>query len=236
MSDSNSRFSRLNNNLSNYYNINDNNGNSTIKYTNTPNKEMYTDQLNTFNNFPIHSNPIKYTTKYPIFQLVNSNDRDRTAYPNTNNFKITFQERIKNIVEIELITVRLPNKSGILDEPYLLIDINELKSNINCNSNNLYDAFAILPLKKPDKDTDGFITPELGQNNKLYKRFKIPLASLDQITISVKDMYGNLYDFGSDPGPDVDLANSKKVQVSFVFKFTIIEPEVTNSINVQYIN
>lgn len=232
MSDSNSRFNKLNTNLANYYDIN----NNTIKYNPHTTKPMYSDTLDSFENLPVNNNKLKYTTKYPVYQHICSNDRDRIAYPDTNNFKITFQNRIKNVVEIELITAIIPNTATILNEPHLVISIDELKSNINFNSTNIQDCFAILPLKKPNKDTDGFIIPELGQNNKLSMKFKTPLASLDQMTIGIKDMYGALYSFGSDPGPYVNLANSKKVQVTFVFKITVVEPEINSTIPTQYIN
>ncbi len=169
---------------------------------------------------------IQYNTCYEKYVQVCSNDRDTSIYPDPNNYKINF-EKIKNVVEVELVSVILPNQNNILDEPYVLIEINELPSNIEFSSNNIKNAFAILPMKKPNKDTGSFIIPELGQNYRTPLKLKTPIASLQSFTISIKDLNGNLFDFGSDtPTP------TKSLQNSFVFKIKRMEKDMKD-INVR---
>lgn len=172
---------------------------------------------------------ISYTTKYPTYQQISSNDRDRAIYPNLNYYRIQFQSKIKNIVEIELVNIIFPNVANILLEPYLVLEIDELPSNIEFSCTDIHKAFAILPLKKPNDTTGSFIVPELGQNYKTTMKFRTPLASLDRMTISIKDMNGNLYNFGSDtslPNPP-----TKALQNSLLFKITTLDPDTNEKIS-----
>jgi hypothetical protein len=86
---------------------------------------------------------VKYTSQYTKYVQVCSNDRNSALYGKTNNFKICF-EKIKNVIEIELVSAILPNQNDILDEPYLVIEIDELPSNIEFSCNNIKKAFAML--------------------------------------------------------------------------------------------
>ena len=165
--------------------------------------------------------PIKYTKHYAKNLQITSKDRNFTSFPTTSNFRICF-EKIRNVVEIELVSAILPNQNDILDEPYLIIEIDELPSNIEFSCRDINKAFAMLPLKKPNKDTGGFIVPELGQNYKTTMKFKTPLASIDQFTISIKDMDGALFDFGTDTAP-----GTKSLQTTFMFKITTLEADLS---------
>lgn len=185
---------------------------------------------NNVTNAPTNTNPkIKYTIDYPKYQHIGSNDRDTTVYPSPNNYKICFEKKIKNIVEIELVNVILPNVTGILLEPYLIIEIDELPSNIEFRCNKIVKAFSILPLKKPNVDSGSFIIPELGQNYRTPMKLKNPIASLDSITISIKDLDGNLFNFGSDTSP----TPTKALQNTFIFKFTTLEADTSKVIQTQ---
>jgi hypothetical protein len=168
---------------------------------------------------------ISYTTKYPKYQQISSNDRDTAIYQEVNHYRINFQSKLKNIVEIELITAIFPNTTNILLEPYLVLEIDELSSNIEFSSNDINKAFAILPLKKPNDTTGSFIVPELGQNRQTVMYFRTPLASLDRMTISIKDMNGNLFNFGSDT-----LTPTKALQNTFLFKITTLDPDTNGKI------
>lgn len=164
---------------------------------------------------------VKYTTEFSKYLQICSNDRDTDVYPETNNFKLCF-ERIKNVVEIELVSAIFPNQNSVLDEPYLIIEIDELPSNIEFSCQNVKKAFAMLPMKKPNKDTASFIVPELGQNYKTTMKFKTPLASLASLTISIKDLNGNLFNFGSDSAPP-----TKSLQTTFMFRVSHIEADMS---------
>lgn len=200
--------------------------NNRVNYSNLPNTSNNSNiyDINYSNNNSFLSineeKDIHYNTCYEKYVQICSNDRDTTIYPNPNNYKINF-EKIKNVIEIELVSVILPNQNNILDEPYVLLEITELPSNIEFSSNNIKNAFAILPMKKPNKDTGSFIIPELGQNYRTPLKLKTPIASLQSFTISVKDLNGNLFDFGTDtPTP------TKSLQNSFVFKIKRMEKDM----------
>lgn len=166
---------------------------------------------------------IKYTSQYTKYLQICSNDRNTNTYPKTNNFKICF-EKIKNVIEIELVSAILPNQNDILDEPYLVIEIDELPSNIEFSCGNIKKAFAMLPMKKANKDTASFIVPELGQNYKTTMKFKTPLASIQSFTISIKDLNGGLFDFA----PSDALQDEKNLQTTFMFRVTSLEADMTS--------
>jgi hypothetical protein len=60
-------------------------------------------------------------------------------------------------------------------------------------------------------------------------KLKNPIASLDSITISIKDLNGNLFDFGTDSTP----TPTKSLQNTFIFKFTTLEPDTSKAIQTQ---
>ncbi len=165
---------------------------------------------------------VVYDQCYEKYIQICSNDRDISVYPSTSEFKINF-EKIKNVTEVELVSVILPNQNNVLDEPYLLLEITELPSNIEFSANNIQNAFAILPLKKPNKDTASFIIPELGQNYRTPLKLKTPLASIQSFTISLKDMSGAVFQFGTDSDPPI-----KNLQTTFVFKIKRLEKDFSD--------
>lgn len=193
-----------------------NNRRSNGYLTSTP--VNYSQQVSYQNTIPDESN-IEYIKTYDKYIQLCSNDRDISTYPQTNSFKLGF-EKIKNVSEVELISVILPNQNNILLEPYLILEINELPSNIEFTSTNVRNAFAILPLKKPNKDTDSFVIPELGHNYKTVLRLKTPISSIQSFTINIKDLNGDLFNFGDDSG-----GPAKALQTTFVFRIKYLEKD-----------
>lgn len=256
MSDQNNIYKRINNYNSNYYkrSYQDRPNFSLVSQPQTVPTIKYDQNGNTKNLFPKHNNIVDetsssvkllsnnveqglsikeepnvvYTKSYNRYVQICSNDRNTTTYPSTNFFKGCF-EKIKNVVEIELISAILPNQGTILDEPFLIIEIDELPSNIEFSCKNIQKAFALLPMKKPNKDTASFIIPELGQNYKTSMKFKTPLASIQSFTVSIKDLSGNLFNFGADTVPP-----TKSLQTTFMFKITALESDMS-PINVRAI-
>lgn len=167
------------------------------------------------------------TTK---FLCISSNNRDTVNYPLHYDYRVNLTEPHRNVKSIEMISATLPNQSGtnILDEPCLLIDIPEINCieapNISTNIN----CFSILPMKNATKTTGGFINPELGCMFRTANYFKIPIT-ISSLTIKIRDIYGNLYDFGSPSG-----STDKAYINSFVFKIVTEEP-VRKGMNVRNI-
>lgn len=190
------------------------------------------------NNYPSSYNPsenIQLSVKnepnisyneYEYYINISSSNRDSTNYPLHYDYRINFDHPYKNIKKIELISAILPNQpastSGgdILNESHLIVDIDELNfiefpNNIGSSA---LKGFSILPLKPPTRTTGGFINPELGCIYHKSKIYKYPLASLDHMTIKIRDYQGNLYDFGQTNG-----STNKEYQNHFVFKITVEE-------------
>ena len=164
--------------------------------------------------------------EYEHYVNVSSSNRDTSNYPLHYDYRINFDFPFKNVKKIELISAIIPNQpasvsSGdILNESHLVVDLEEINyiefpNNIGSNS---LKGFAILPLKAPTKGTGGFINPELGCIYHKSKVFKTPLASLQHLTVKIRDYLGNLYDFGSTGG-----SSDKTLQNHFVFKITCEE-------------
>lgn len=111
--------------------------------------------------------------------IINSIDRDKLLYPDSNKYTIEFKNPIQNIIKIKLVNV-LINLNKIKDEQnYAILKLNDFQ-NIISNNKNIMNTFAIL------------------YSNKIYEEeieFYTPLNSLDNFTIEINDMLGNLYKF-----------------------------------------
>jgi hypothetical protein len=173
----------------------------------------------------INEPSMEYTT-HDNYLSISSSNRDVSSYPLHYSYRINLDQPFKNVKKIEMISAILPNQpatvsSGdILNEPYLIIDVEEfnyIEFPNNVGSSAL-KGFSILPLKSPTKSTGGFINPELGCIYHKSKVFKESLASLSSITIRIRDHQGNLYDFGQGAG-----STNKDYQNHFIFKITTEE-------------
>ena len=111
--------------------------------------------------------------------IINSIDRDKLLYPDSNKYTIEFKNPIQNIIKIKLVNV-LINLNKIKDEQnYAILKLNDFQ-NVISNNKNIMNTFAIL------------------YSNKIYEEeieFYTPLDSLDNFTIEINDMLGNLYKF-----------------------------------------
>ena len=168
------------------------------------------------------------------YLIVDSRDRNRTIYPNPNNYTIQFdngtdgnvQERFRNIVSIEIIDGHLPDAiTGAV--PYLILDIPELNSTYAGTNNNLSNTFAIL---NPESKGTTFARLKLATPG--INKYRTPIASLKKMTFQFKDFNGNFYDFGTDSIPP--LSPIVGINNSLIFKiitrendFKLLEPILT---------
>lgn len=173
----------------------------------------------------INEPSVEYVT-YDNYVSISSSNRDLANYPLHHSYRINLDAPFKNVKKIEMISAVLPNQpatvSGgdILNEPYLIIDVEEfnyLEFPNNIGSSAL-KGFSILPLKAPTKATGGFINPELGCIYHKSRVFKEPVGSVSSVTIRIRDHIGNLYDFGQSAG-----SSAKEYQNHFIFKITTEE-------------
>lgn len=181
--------------------------------------------------------PVQKYKMYSHYLSISSSNRDSVNYPLHYDYRINFDQPFKNIKVIELISAIFPNQpassSGgdILNESHLVLDIDELNyiEFPNNQGSQVLKGFSILPLKPPTKSSGGFINPELGCIYHKSKVFKTPLASLDHLTMKIRDSNGNLYDFGEPTGSTL-----KSHQNHLVFKITVeeVDRNVLNNRNV----
>ena len=181
--------------------------------------------------------PRKLTSKeYTI--LIDSRDRDRTVYPNSNEFIVkinngdnsnaTINYKYKNIKEIVLSSVVLPKR--ITSYSYLILDIEELNSTkIQGTNQHLNKAFAIMIPEQHDNPGD-FVNCTVHYLDFQRHHFDPPLASMpNTLTINIRQPNGQLADLGIDNS--LPLTPKDSVQGFFLFKI-ICEEEDFHQLNV----
>jgi len=162
----------------------------------------------------------------PSYLAIDSEDRDRTKYPNPNVFTIPLVssdtngynlnipgKRYKNITTIDLVSAVVPNTANILDEIYLILHIDELEDNTYDASNpSLSRGFAKLYFTEVTGTTK-WLRLDRDMSDPLHKiYYPKPKASLDRITIRILHRDGTPFNFGTDntlPTPvNPDLQNT----------------------------
>lgn len=170
----------------------------------------YPDAYNTLNNEQlsvIQEPDIKYElTEH--FLSITSGARD-PAQPLHYNFYTNLPKVYENVVKVEMISATFPNVTGITNQPYLVYDIQELNCIDFVNYDSNTSGFAVLPIKP---STGAFINPELGC---MFHTAYTPkqLKKISRLTIKIRDVSGNLYDFGF-PNGTTTILN----QNSFILK------------------
>lgn len=140
--------------------------------------------------------------------FIDSRDRNRDLYPNTNEFVVHFdgsgiidsggavvEESYSDIHSIELVHCVLPNSViGVTGSHYLTLEIPELDNSFTGTNDTLQRAFGYL------SPTDAIGTTHVA--TKFYRRtrkvFSPPKASLGKLTLRFRKPDGTLFDFGTD--------------------------------------
>jgi hypothetical protein len=205
----------------------------------------YTNSLSGQKTFEEHSLPSNYlatdrdiiypkndTIKYKTrdhYIFVSSSHRDSTGYSHY-DYRINLEKEYKNVKCVQMVTATIPNTTNILQEPLLIFDIDELNFIDFGKGSSAYRAFSIVPLSAPNKTTNGFISPDLG--NTIPKNvFVTPVASLNSLTVKVRNVDGSIYDFGAPVG-----TTDKAFQHSFLLKITSEEISQKSIPNLSYRN
>ncbi len=163
--------------------------------------------------------------QHPI--IIDSRDRDRSIFPNTNEFVVKFDnngdgnipQNYRNIQSIELIQAILPQTvlNSTTGVPYITLEIDEVRDTIQGTNTHLRNAFAFL------SPQDVYGTKHL--SCKFYRPairyFDAPLSSLNKFTIQLRHPDGSLYDFGTDTASGN--AVNEDVQTMFYFVIHTIE-------------
>ena len=167
----------------------------------------------------------------PEYLSIDSQDRDRRADPNPNEYTIQLVTSdtsgyinapgaaYKNITSIELISAVIPNVNNVLDEIYLILEIPEIdETTYRATNHNLSRGFAKLMFCKCD-GTNKWLRLDLILSDPLKKVFyPSPKASIERMTIRLKKRDGTLFNFGTDNSLPTDV--NPDIQNSFTFKIT----------------
>lgn len=166
-----------------------------------------------------HEPNIKYSKRIDYIHI-SSKERDLSNYPDPSNYVVNLPREFKNIVMVEIVAGVIPDRNNVLQEPYLLLKIDELSDIITSNDTVMSNSFAILHMARPT--TAGyFIQVDKKTFEHVVLRYRTPKASLSKLTVSVTDLYGNLFNFGSDSS-SVPL---KELQNMFVLRITTLEKD-----------
>jgi len=156
--------------------------------------------------------------------FIDSSYRDTANYPLHYDYKLNLKDNYTDVISVEMISCTFPNTSDILDEPVLMFDIDELNF-IKANNNSGTNVFSIVPLKGPNKASGGYINPELASNHRaLWCGKNKQISKLSSITVKIRDVSGELYNFGAAGG-----SVSKSLQHSFILKLKTCVPRRNQS-------
>jgi hypothetical protein len=142
------------------------------------------------------------------YLVIDSLNRDRTVWPEPNNYATAFNDGAKqgtvaesfnNIVSIELVDCTMPAKAAE-DYPYIILNIKELHSTYAGNSEPLSYAFAIL---FPERRATLAFARCRFQSTAINK-FREPKQSLNKLTFEFRDPNGNLVAFNDELGHTTD--------------------------------
>ena len=76
------------------------------------------------------------------YLTISSKDRDVTAYPNVNRYSLKFPNEFKNIQSIELIQGIIPDQNDVQNEPYLLLQVDEIQDVMVSNDKNISNVIS----------------------------------------------------------------------------------------------
>lgn len=187
-----------------------------------PNATKFTGE-NTNVDYPFNSD--EHLVKEVKFVSVSSRDRNVDNYPNPNRYTVGFDE-IKNIHSIELINSVVPNLNNILNEPYILLKIDQITDTFISNDTAISNSFAIMNYTL--NNTTAFASLKKCSRDVSFETvyYGAPKKSLDKMSISLLKSTGELFDFGiSDTNPPTE-----GYQNLFVFKITTLTPKRSNVI------
>jgi hypothetical protein len=171
----------------------------------------------------------------PAYLTIDSRDRDRDAWPNSNYYRIPLVapdnkpnvkapgRRYKNIYSISLLSAVVPKASGVLDEPYLLMQIDEVDNVYDSANPACARAFTKLYFKEVCVGSP-YLRLDKGVGDPLTKIYwPAPRASLDSVTISFRHYDGTLFDFGPDAAPPADPLNDRQTSITLEIRTFVVD-------------
>jgi hypothetical protein len=129
---------------------------------------------------------------------IHSKDRDTSVYPSPSKYKIDLAEQtgqhILNVKTISLYSAIIPDVNGASDEPYLLLQVDEIEGPYTSTNTTSQRACALLQMDHSYGTK--FINVKLDTCKDLAS--KVIQKNLKNLSISFRDQTGAIFDFGSD--------------------------------------
>lgn len=154
------------------------------------------------------------TREVDKFYIVHSKDRDTSLYPSPSRYRIDVADMhgALSIKSVSLHSAILPNCNSILDQPYLLLNVEELQGGSFDGTNSASQkAIALLMMDKPYDMKFINIRTDVCRTTP-----QKATQTLKSMAISITDQYGAPFDFGLDVGNSIN----DSIQHTLVFKFT----------------
>lgn len=177
---------------------------------------------------PIYAHAPSCATK-SYYISVDSRDRDRTRWPNSNRFEVRLDapagyvgaqipRGFKNVTRVELINAIFPNANHVLSEMYLFLSIPEIEGGMDTTcGGQRYFAKVV-----PGSVIGYYIQSHSDPVERPAKDFLFRGARLDKLTLELRTSRGELFDFGGDTNPANGPPNPL-LQTSYTFKITVEE-------------
>lgn len=149
--------------------------------------------------------------------ILSSALRNVTSFPQVNSFRNNIPSTLKNVSEIEVVSILLPKVTALNTQGILFLVLNETL-NINkviipptLNTNSVISkAFCPLPLS--GATSTNFISADIADS--VYRVKLLPAKDISNyFSVQIKDLQGNLFSFGESAG-DLTTAN----QLTLVLK------------------
>ncbi len=161
----------------------------------------------------------------PQYLHIDSTYRDRAKYPNpsqyvmplvsSNNTIDTSGERYKDIYQISLLSAAVPNIPAVFAQPFLFLQIEEVQGHYDSVSPCCRKAFTKMCFE--ESGSSAFVKLDKDVNEPAIVVFyPAPLASLDRLSISIRNPDGTLFNFGTDTVPPQ--SPNPLLQNSFTFQ------------------
>ena len=176
----------------------------------------------------------------PNYLTVSSADRDRERWPSTSYFRIKLVDDTpgqpygavgciyKNVRTIKLLSLTVPNTNNVLDEPYLLLTVDEVPGNYDSTNPWVCKSIAKIFFKRPGP-SDAFLKMDSGVADPDTKVIAGVGRQLDRLTLGLRRYDGTPFDFGTDDGETLDPA----LQTSFTFELVNEVPDAQHAIGIR---
>ncbi len=154
---------------------------------------------------------------------VSSKDRDITLFPSPSRYNISFINTVgktfKNIESIRLLSATFPDINNITQEPYLVLQIEEVENSGMYGSNSVLNNGSFLVQLDRAISTGYFLNTKTDICKSIINTYSTPLRELSKMSITITDESGNLFNFGTDSG-----SPSKSRQHLLSFEIIRLEP------------